>query len=75
MNIGTGGFQEHSTKARLYCKCLIREISRWNRSHALFRKHQTEAAAESCEVVVLKSGAWKTWVMSDLLYEKLLMCL
>ena len=35
------------------------------RAHVLFRKHHTEVAtnAEGSEVVVLMSGAWRTWVI------------
>lgn len=40
--------------------------------HLLFREYKTEAAAtsESCDVVVLMSGAWKTWVISYILCDK-----
>ncbi|KAF9649996.1 hypothetical protein BDM02DRAFT_1687210 [Thelephora ganbajun] len=35
----------------------------YNKSHILVRKCRTEAtAAGSCEVVMLMSGAWKTWM-------------
>ena len=47
------------------------------RTYLLLRVHQTEAstAAQSCEVVVLMSGAWKTWEANSLFHGKWLMCL
>ena len=47
------------------------------RSYRLLSVHQTEAStgAESREVVVLMSGAWKTWVTYGLFYDKWLRCL
>ena len=50
----------HKGKGTMYVSGLW--SSGVGRSHTLLRRYQTEAtaAAESCEVVVLMSGAWRT---------------
>jgi len=72
--VGTESPQKRFIKIRWFCACPARGISERNESHIVLRKYQTEAAAaRGHEVVILTSGAWRTYVQSGRLHDKLLM--
>ena len=56
-------------KSVLYVSCL--RDCKVEGPHLLPRVHRTEAStgAEGREVVVLMSGAWKTWVADSIFYD------
>jgi hypothetical protein len=71
MSIRMGSFQKHCARQKSHVRTSLYHCKA-KRPHILLRKRRTETstATESREVVVLVSGAWKTYVISDPLYDE-----
>jgi hypothetical protein len=69
--LGSGDIPGTQHKDDSFLYVLVLWDSRVEGSHVLSRTHQAEAAVavKGREVVILMSGAWKTWVISSILRD------